>query len=264
MMPRHRTLCAALLALALLAAPAGAGAGGGDPLDSPMWDWLADIYFPGPVVFDDRVKVVAPEAAEDVFNVPVMIDATALEGVEEIVALADLNPIPRILSYRPGAAKALIGFRFKVQQATPVRAAVRTADGVWHVGGTRVDASGGGCTAPALAHADKGWESRLGELHARTWTDGDALRLRLRLRHPMDTGLAEGIPAFYLEELTVTAADGTVLGTVVPYEPVSENPLFTLALDGARAAGGPLRVDGRDNNGNSFQGSVPVRAELLP
>lgn len=252
---RNRTMLAAtlLLAGALHAVPAQAA----DPLNSPMWEYLRGIYLPGEVVFDERVKVSAPGAAEDVFNVPVMVDASGLEGVEEIVAIADLNPIPHILTYRPEKAAPIIGFRFKVQQATPVRAAVRTADGVWHVGSAHVNASGGGCTAPALAHADTGWQRHLGEMHGRAWSDGEQVRLRVRVRHPMDTGLAEGIPEFFIDRMRVTGADGQVIGTIQPFEPVSENPLITLVAD-ADAAGSALRVSGRDNNGNEFDGTIPV------
>ena len=74
----------------------------------------------GAVVFDERVRVMAPASAEDALNVPVMVDASSLdaqEKVEEITVFADMNPIPRILNYRPTGAKPLIGLRLKLQQA---------------------------------------------------------------------------------------------------------------------------------------------------
>ena len=64
------------------------------------------------------------------------------------------------------------------------------------------------------AHGDPEWERHLGEVQARAWAqaaDGAAdgfVRLRFRVRHPMDTGLAPGIPAFYLENLAVHDARG--------------------------------------------------------
>lgn len=66
------------------------------------------------------------------------------------MVFAELNPIHKVLEMEPLRADARIGFRIKVQQATPVRAAALTDDGVWHVGGRVVEAAGGGCTAPSL------------------------------------------------------------------------------------------------------------------
>jgi sulfur-oxidizing protein SoxY len=141
------------LAMALSAAPAAADLEATpDPLRSVMWDDMrAVILGGGAVVFDQRVRVTAPVSAEDALNVPVMVDASSLDAeskVEEIVVFADMNPIPRILTYRPASAKPVIGLRLKLQQATPVRAAARTGDGVWHVGGVFVDAAGGGWGGP--------------------------------------------------------------------------------------------------------------------
>jgi sulfur-oxidizing protein SoxY len=217
---------AGLLLAALLAGPAAAGSDSADskravskeadPLQSTMWADMRDRLFGGaPVLFDDRVSVHAPGNAEDALNVPVTVDAGGFGAVEEIVVFADLNPIPKILSYRPVGARPYIGLRFKVQQTTPVRAAARTPDGVWHVGGIRVDAAGGGCTSPALAHGDPEWSRHLGEVQARAWArkEPDAVRVRFRVRHPQDTGLAAGIPAFFIEELIrgmATAATSAV------------------------------------------------------
>jgi len=114
-----------------------------DPFESVMWKQMVERHFPGgEVVFDSRVIVNAPQSAENQFNVPVTVDATALENVEEIVAVADLNPIPHILTVRPIEALSFVGFRVKLQQGTPIHVGVRTSDGVWHIGGAYVDASG--------------------------------------------------------------------------------------------------------------------------
>ncbi|UEM23172.1 quinoprotein dehydrogenase-associated SoxYZ-like carrier [Skermanella mucosa] len=233
-----------------------------DPLRSVMWDDMHSVILGGgPVRFDDRVLVSAPASAEDALNVPVSVDATALGAVEEIVVFADMNPIPRILNYRPVAARPTIALRLKLQQATPIRAAARTPDGVWHVGGVFVDAAGGGCTSPALAHGDPTWERHLGEVQARAWAgtgaEADSTRLRLRVRHPMDTGLAPGIPAFYLEDLAIRDADGRELARIDSFEPVSENPVFTVEVSpspGSRSLG----IKGRDNNGTEIEAEVPL------
>jgi quinoprotein dehydrogenase-associated SoxYZ-like carrier len=225
-------LSVAAIALAALMSPSDAAAlqENGDPLASARWADMEKTFLGGaPVLFDPRVKVVAPSMAENPMQVPVTVDATALPNVQEVLVFADFNPIVQMLRFYPDQAPAFLGFRVKLQQSTPVRAAVRTADGVWHVGGSWVNTVGGGCTAPSAAAGSKEWQQRLNEVSGRQWSEGpNAGRVRLRIVHPMDTGLVAGTPAFYLEEITLSDAAGKRLMRVQTYEPVSENPVFTL------------------------------------
>jgi len=211
-----------------------------------------------PVVMDDRILVIAPGDAEDQFNVPVTVDARALDNVRKIVVFADLSPIPEILTLEPKNSDAYISFRFKMEQATPVRAAVLTDDNRWHVSSTLIDAAGGGCTAPAMAHNRPDWVSTLGQTRARVWPNAEgASRLRLTVRHPMDTGLASGIPAFHIKTLTIKDANGESLAVLEMHEPVSENPAFTLfpriSNDSAN-----IFLNTRDIEGNEFSVAVPI------
>lgn len=249
-------LSIAALALALLLPTTAAVAAPerDDPLASARWEDMRRAFFAdAAVVFDSRVKVQAPSMAENPMQVPVTVDATALPGAAEVVVFADFNPIIEILRFHPQAAPAYLGFRVKLQQSTPVRAAVRTADGVWHVGGTWVNTVGGGCTAPSAAAASPEWQRRLNEVSGRQWSEGpNAGRVRLRIVHPMDTGLVAGTPAFFLEDIQLRDAAGAALMRVQPAEPVSENPVFTLLRPGS----GPVEASGRDNNGNTFTARI--------
>lgn len=241
-----------VLATAAGAAPAEAPAPK-DPLESPAWNFIHARYFDGqPYVFDERVRVTAPKSAENPLDVPVMVEAPELAGVEEIVVIADLNPIQKILSLKPTRTWPGLSFRFKVEQSTPIRAAMRTKDGVWHFGGTWISAAGGGCTAPSGGSSGL-WQGHLGEINARLWPrDDGGQRLRLRVVHPMDTGLASGIPAFYLDSLVLRDASGAELATLNTYEPVSENPVISLDLRRA----GPVRIEGHDTQGNRFTAEI--------
>jgi sulfur-oxidizing protein SoxY len=228
-----------------------------DPLASSRWEDMRRVFFAdASVVFDDRIQVSAPTTAENPLDVPVRVDASRLHGVEEVVVFADFNPILKVLDFRPGAAHASLGFRLKLQQSSPVRAAARTADGRWHVGGTWVNTTGGGCTLPSTGSASPEWQERLNEVSARLWPriDGGE-RLRLRIIHPMDTGLADGVPVFHIETLTLRDAHGRALMQIHPAEPVAENPVFTIDLPPGLPAG-PFALHGRDNNGN------PIAAEV--
>lgn len=249
----RRRLCAAALALLVPASALATDAvAAPDPLDSPAWNFIRTRYFgEAPYVFDARVKVSAPANVENPADVPVMVEVEGLADVEEIVVVADLNPIQKILSLKPTRALPGLSFRFKVEQSTPVRAAARTKDGVWHFGGTWLSAAGGGCTAPSGGSGGQ-WQGHLGEMNARLWKRDDGQRLRLRVIHPMDTGLAAGIPAFYIDRIVVRDAQGAELATLETYEPVSENPVISLDL----RYRGPVTVDGHDIQGNRFTAEI--------
>lgn len=226
-----------------------------DPLNSPGWRWMQDRYFADQTVrFDSRVQVILPMSAEDALQVPVLVNVQELQPTE-ILVFADLNPITTILRYFPVAAEPRIGFRFKVQQGTPVRAAARTADGTWHVGGAWLEADGGGCTAPSFGTGGGRWQDRFAEVAGRTWERGPAQRrLRYRVIHPMDTGLADGIPAFFIERTEFRSAEeGMLLASMETFEPVSEDPIFTLDLHTEQA----IRISGQDTQGNRFAVEVP-------
>ncbi|MFZ2872310.1 quinoprotein dehydrogenase-associated SoxYZ-like carrier [Zavarzinia sp.] len=243
--------------VAALAAGRAWGAAPMDPLQSVAWeDMRALLLGKGPVVFDDRIAVAAPTAAEDALQVPFLVDAGGLGRVQRILVFADLNPIPLILDFAPGRLAPLIATRFKIQQATPLRAAALDLKGIWHVAGQWVDAMGGGCTTPALAHGEADWTARLGETEARVFDRDGRRRVRLSIRHPMDTGLAAGIPAFFIEKVMVEDAGGILLGELATFEPVSENPLLTFEVPAG--IGGDITVTARDNNGNIFRRKVAL------
>jgi sulfur-oxidizing protein SoxY len=225
-----------------------------DPLHSPSWSVMHQRFFKAaPVIFDDRVQVTAPENAENPLSVPVRISADGLDGVREILIIADLNPIQKILTVQPTRAAPGLSFRFKIEQSTPIRAAMRTGDGVWHLGGRWISAAGGGCTTPSGGSRGL-WQGHLGEMNARLWPRAaDATeRLRLRVVHPMDTGLASGIPAFYIDRLVVRDAGGKELAALDIFEPMAENPVISLDLRNR----GPVRIDAHDIQGNRFSAEV--------
>ncbi len=257
-----KTLIAAALALVCLVPGAARADIPDDPLQSVMWSSMVGILktvSDGDIVIDDAVKVDAPSVAENQMEVPVTVDATEVGSVEKIVVLTDLNPIHHVLTYEPVEAAPYLSFRVKVEQATPIRAAVLTSDGKWHVGGVIVDAAGGGCTAPAVSRGQDDWVTRLAEVRARLWRHADEpeARLRLKIRHPMDTGLADGIPAFFINRLEVKGPDAEVLARLEIREPVSEHPTFTLKPKLAMSA--PfLRLQGRDTDGNLVNVRVPA------
>ncbi len=73
----------------------------------------------------------------------------------------------------------------------------------------------------------------------------------------MDTGLANGIPAFFLEKLDINTPSGELLGQLYMHEPVSENPTITL-FPKLKASTTNVIVKGKDNEGNLIDVTVPA------
>jgi sulfur-oxidizing protein SoxY len=224
-----------------------------------MWRDMAKRYFnDAEVVLDPRIKVIVPAIVENQAQVPVTADARGIEDAERMIVFADLNPIQHVLTLTPSRAAPYVSFRMKVEQGTPVRAAVLTRDGVWHVGGVFLEAAGGGCTAPAMARQDADWTVTLGHAQGRLWRQPDGLtRARFRVRHPMDTGLAkDNTPAYFIERLELRGAAGEPLATLEMFEPMSEDPTLTLMLH-LPPTDASLEIEGRDNNGGIYRSSLP-------
>lgn len=263
--PSRRRCLGALAATAGLALPttwhavALAQDTGGDPLGTLQWPGVRKEFLgSAPFQFDSAVVVRGPTFADDAMAVPIQVDATAYNGrVQRMLVAVDRNPIRQVLEFNPHRMQARLAFRFKLQQGSPVRALVLLDDGVWRVGSTFVEASGGGCTVPGGSRADGSWSRTLGQVQAQVIKDflgtGQG-RLRVRVMHPMDTGLVAGIPAYYLEDLRAQGPDGQLWWQLALFEPVSENPLLT--FDFARPPPPTLRLSGRDNGG------VKVAAEV--
>lgn len=232
-----------------------APASNADPVPSVMWAFYhKQILNQAPFVFDDRVKLLAPPFAEDARQVPLEIDARALPDVVRILAWAELNPLPRIVDFEPGEqVMPWLSVRIRVEQATPLRAAALTRDGIWHVGSALVDAAGGGCTAPSVVRTQPGWEEHLGEVLGGRYRRQEGSRLRLQIAHPMDNGLVSGIPEFFINQAELLDEHGQRLAALVLYPAVSENP--SLGFD-VRALG-PTRLVLQDNSGNRFEAAVP-------
>lgn len=230
-----------------------------DPLKSPSWESMASqLLHNETVVFDEHVVVVAPTSAEDSLNVPVSISIQNLNDIEQVVVFSDLNPIPKILTFKPVQAMPYLEFRFKVQQSTPIRAAARTKDGVWHVGGQWIDAAGGGCTTASVGMSSDNWTDTLGQVSAKRWnhTADDVERLRLQIMHPMDTGLAPGIPAFHLTQLDLLDGQNQPLMQMELFEPVQENPVLSFNLPHSSIQNASVFLRGTDNNGNRFYAEI--------
>ena len=262
MAKRRNVLLAGLWGMAAHAARAATqDPAGSDPLGSPQWPDLRRKYTQdAPLRFTDAVLVRTPAFADDALNVPLQIDARALQavggGIARMLVIADRNPIREVLAFEPLQALPLLALRIRLEQASPVRCLVQTRDGHWHTGGAMAQAAGGGCTVPGVTRADGSWSKTLNQVHARFFgnlADGTR-RLRVQIMHPMDTGLVAGVPALYIERLELQDTAQQPWWRMQLHEPVSENPLLTveMPLQGPKA----FRLLGQDNNGNRIDAEV--------
>lgn len=248
----------AILCHRLPGGEAGLAAFGGlthpDRLDSGMWDMHRADLLGAPAAWrsDPGLRLLAPGNAEDARHVPILADATGLGPVERMVVTIDYSPFPLVLVFYPGRALPLLGFGVKYEIAGPTRASVLVG-GEWIMGGVFIDAMGGGCSAPAATHARPDWQDGFGEMRARLWPDTG--RLRVVIRHPMDTGLADGIPAHHLTDLTLADARGEEIARLEIHEPLEENPVLTFLLP-LHLAQGPIGITARDTSGFRFSGKV--------
>lgn len=91
--------------------------------------------------------------------------------------------------------------------------------------------------------------------------NGDIVYVRAIIEHPMDTGFfrtADGqpIPAFFINEVTITYGDRTV-GHFEWTSGVSRDPSVTFPLKATREA--PVTVTWKDNTGGIYHQTVDVR-----
>ncbi|MDE1914473.1 MAG: quinoprotein dehydrogenase-associated SoxYZ-like carrier [Sphingomonadales bacterium] len=228
-----------------------------------MWTYHAKTVFgEDRVSFDPRVKLSMPDLAENQHCFPVALDAREIGDVRRMVIMADLNPIPLAVDYRPLAGAPYLATRIKLDQRTPVRGAVQRADGSWLVHGGWMDAAGGGCSAPPASRVKGDWAQHLGEMRGAAWPTGPdgTARTRILIRHPMDTGFVPGIPTYNIETLSLTSSTGTVLGEMDIWASVSEDPAFTIM---PRAGMGErLAIAARDSNGRDYHASLIVGGGL--
>jgi sulfur-oxidizing protein SoxY len=225
--------------------------------DSVMWDYSRKIFLGegAEYQFDARIKVVLPDFAEDSMQVPLMVDATGLdEPIEKIIAWADYNPIQHIFTFYPQTHLApKLTLPFKVQQSTPVRAAVLTESGVWLVGSGFVNAAGGGCTLPSESRQTDDWHKSLGKISAGRFALGgsdQSERFKFKIMHPMDTGLVASIPSFYIEQVELRSLANEIQGRLELSPAVAENPVFTFDTQVEDVS---LQLWLRDNDGNEFR-----------
>ena len=224
-----------------------------DPFGSAVWADLVDTELDGgTVVYDNSLFLAIPDRVEEPHNVPVLVKLTkALGPITEIALFAENNPIQTALRVYPHRRLQSVGFNIRLEQSTPVRAAVRDAEGIWHVASRRVFvAVPGGCS-----EVSPGAVTDIGEIALKQFDRaGGSSRLKVKINHPMHTGLAadedgETIPAYYVEKVAIEDEQGPI-ADLVTWAALSSDPVFTLDMPERQQS---VRVSATDSSGLDFE-----------
>lgn len=245
-------LLAALGALVVAAIPARAA----DPAGSDLWDDLQVAYLgeDATVRFDDSIRVMLADRVESAHEVPMLVKIPEeLRDMREFVVLVDNNPIQQAVRMVPHRVIESVGMNIRLEESTPVRAAVLDPEGVWHVGTKSVLVlSAGGCSSPS----PDGATVSVGDVAVRQFErHGGASRLKVRISHPMDTGFVveddgDVVPPYYVEQVEIADAQGKI-ADMLTWAAMSQDPVITLDLP---EQGQTVQVRARDTQGLAFEG----------
>ncbi len=244
----------------LLMAAAAPQAGDYDPMRSAWWaDMQRELLGDGPVKYDYQVRLIIPRTVEDAFSVPLVVELSdRIQPAEEVVIVAENNPIQTAARLFPRRTLRSVGMNVRLERTTPVRAAARDAQGVWHVASVRVEVQNpGGCTAAGGGSAEK----PLGTIAMKRYRRPHrTTRLKVRITHPMDTGLVadaqgEVIPAYFVETVALGDTSGPI-ADLVTSAALSANPNFYFDLPDRLQT---VRVTASDSRGLTFNLLEPSR-----
>ncbi len=234
-----------------------------DPAGSELWEDLSGAYLgeDATVTFDNSIRVMMADRVESAHEVPIMVKIPhELRDMEELVLLVDRNPIQQVARIMPHRPIESVGMNIRLEESTPVRAAVRGQDGIWHVATKSVLVmSAGGCSSPSPGGD---LMATVGDVEIKRFDrHGGASRLKVRINHPMDTGfvvLDDGdvVPPYYVEKVQIEDERGPI-AEMLTWAAMSQDPVITLDL---LEQGQSLRVWGNDSEGQTFEGleNTPV------
>ena len=229
-----------------------------DPAGSELWEDLSGAYLgeDAAVTFDNSIRVMMADRVESAHEVPIMVKVPhALRDMQEMVLLVDRNPIQQVARITPHRRIESLGMNIRLEESTPVRAAILDQAGIWHVATKSVLVmSAGGCSSPGPGGDVV---AAVGDVKIRQFDrQGGASRLKVRINHPMDTGfvvLDDGdvIPPYYVEKVRIEDEQGPI-AEMLTWAAMSQDPVITIDL---LEQGQSVRVWGTDSEGLAFEGS---------
>ena len=235
-----------------------------DPTLSENWSQVRDDYaITGEVVFDDDIKVIMQDFVEAPHEVSLVVKIPEnLQRMQEFVLLIENNPIQKAYHMYPHRLIEAVGMNIRLEDDSPVRAALKDETGKWHVGSKMVFVKNpGGCSLPSCdPETQICLTGEIGKIRISQFNrEGGAWRVKTKITHPMDTGFVvddngEVVPAYYIDRVDFTDENGAI-AEIETYAALSTNPVIMLDLP---TRGQNIRINVRDVKGLQFEAMDPA------
>ena len=235
-----------------------------DPALSENWAQVRDDYaITGEVVFDDDIKVIMQDFVEEPHEVSLVVKIPEnLQRMQEFVLLIENNPIQKAYHMYPHRPIETVGMNIRLEDDSPVRAALKDETGKWHVGSKMVFVkSPGGCSLPSCdPETQICLTGEIGKIRISQFNrEGGAWRVKTKITHPMDTGFVvddngEVVPAYYIDRVDFSDENGAI-AEIETYAALSTNPVIMLDLP---TRGQNIRINVRDVKGLQFEAMDPA------
>ena len=230
-----------------------------DPQNSDMWDYL-QISLLGEnskVSFVEDVKVIMQDHVEEPHEVPLIVKLpNRLHNFQKLILIIENNPIQQVIALTPFKPIEALGMNVRLEDDSPVRAAILDNYGVWNIGSKMVFVSSpGGCSSPSCDPTVEVCEQGVvGKIAVKQYVrEGDAERIKLKITHPMETGFVTNldgdlIPEYYVNRIHVDDINGPI-ADIATYAALSSDPVILLDLP---EKGQSIRVHVKDSQGLEF------------
>ena len=235
-----------------------------DPTLSENWSQVRDGYgIAGEVVFDDDIKVIMQDFVEAPHEVSLVVKIPEnLQRMQEFVLLIENNPIQKAYHMYPHRLIEAVGMNIRLEDDSPVRAALKDETGKWHVGSKMVFVKNpGGCSLPSCdPETQICLTGEIGKIRISQFNrEGGAWRVKTKITHPMDTGFVvddngEVVPAYYIDRVDFTDENGAI-AEIETYAALSTNPVIMLDLP---TRGQNIRINVGDVKGLQFEAMDPA------
>lgn len=230
-----------------------------DPKNSEVWNDLQNELLGenANVFFVDDIKLIMQDYIEEAHKVPLIVALPKrLQNFNKFILLIENNPIQQVISLKPYRAIEALGMNVRLEDDSPIRAAVLDNEGNWHVGSKMVFvASAGGCSTPACDPAIEVCKVGIvGKIAVKEYKrEAGAQRIKLKITHPMETGFVvdlegEVIPEYFIKKIHVDDKDGPI-ADITTYAALSSDPVILLDLP---EKGQSVRVRVMDSHGLEF------------
>ena len=230
-----------------------------NPNNSDIWSELQDNLLGKDinVLFVDDIKLIMQDYIEEAHKVPLIVTLPKrLHNFKNFILIIENNPIQQAMSIKPYRSIEALGMNIRLEDDSPVRAAVLGDNGIWYIGSKMAFvASAGGCSTPACDPSVEVCETgTIGKIAIKQYErEAGAERIKLKITHPMETGFVtdlqgEIIPEYFVKNIHVDDNEGPI-ADITTFAALSSDPIILLDLP---KKGQSVRIHVKDSLGLEF------------